>query len=127
MEQAESPWQFTKPLHDGGTFVTVGKWDITAASDAWLQSQKPTLEKVGGCSGPLLHFVAETACCHRCTADLFPKRKDRKIVKEEDLYNPIEACLYEPVNLAAEVLELKAKYSIPSSKLQYGYCMLMTS
>ena len=75
VEQAERPTQFTKPLRGGRTSVTVGKWDITAASDAWLQSQKPVLEKVGGCSGPLLQFVAETVCCHRCTADLFPNAK----------------------------------------------------
>ncbi len=57
----------------------------------------------------------------------FPKSKDRDIVVKENLYTPIENCLYEPVNLAAEVLELKAKYSIPPGKLQHGHHILMTS
>ena len=78
VEQAERPTQFTKPLRGGRTSVTVGKWDITAASNAWLQSQKPILEKVGVCSGPQLQFVAETACCHRCTAKVFPYAKTEK-------------------------------------------------
>ncbi len=55
---AERPSQFTTPLHGGRTSVTVGKWDIKAESDAWLQSQKLSLEKVGGCAGPLLHSVS---------------------------------------------------------------------
>ena len=56
---AERPSQFTQPLHGGRPSVTVNKWDIQAESDAWLQSQKPSLEKVGGCAGLLLHSVSE--------------------------------------------------------------------
>lgn len=55
----------------------------------------------------------------------FPISQDRDILKEEDLYTPIENCLYDPVNLAAEVLELKAKYSFPSGKLQHGHHILI--
>ena len=57
----------------------------------------------------------------------FPISKDSDIVKEENLYIPIANCLYEPVNLAAKVLELKAKYSISPGKLQHGHLILMTS
>ena len=74
---AERPSQFTTPVHGGRTSVTVGKWDIQAESDAWLQSQKPSLEKVGGCAGLLLHSVSESACCHRCLADDCPKAELR--------------------------------------------------
>ena len=74
---AERPSQFTTPLHGGRTSVTVGKWNIQAESDAWLQSQKPSLEKVGGCAGLLLHSVSESACCHRCIADDCPKAELR--------------------------------------------------
>lgn len=57
-EPAERPFHFTTPLPGGRLSVTVGKWDIKAESNAWLQSQKPSLEKVGGFSGPLLQSVA---------------------------------------------------------------------
>ena len=74
---AERPSHLTQPLHGGRTSVTVGNRDIKAESDAWLQSQKPSLEKVGGCAGLLLHSVSESACCHRCIADDCPKAELR--------------------------------------------------
>ncbi|DBA74339.1 hypothetical protein WJX77_002276 [Trebouxia sp. C0004] len=49
-----SPCRYT-----AGNSVMVGKWDIKAESDAWLQSQNPNLEKV------------------YCRS--FPKSKDRNI------------------------------------------------
>ena len=57
----------------------------------------------------------------------FPRREDRDILVKKDLYTPIESCLYKPVNLAAQVLELKAKYSIPSSKLQRRHHIVIRS
>ena len=74
---AERPSHLTQPLHGGRSSVTVSRWDIQAESDAWLQSHKPSLEKVGGCAGLLSHSVSESACCHRCIADDFPKAELR--------------------------------------------------
>lgn len=74
---AERPSHLTQPLHGGRTSVTVSRWHIQAESDAWLQSHKSSLEKVGGCAGLLSHSVSESACCHRCIADDFPKAELR--------------------------------------------------
>ena len=50
---AERPSHLTQPLHGGRTSVTVSIWNIQAESEAWVHSQKPSLEKVGGCAGLL--------------------------------------------------------------------------
>ena len=61
-------------------------------------------------SEPLHHLPTNHACWYRCFAKSL-QHKTYKITREEDLYSPIVICLYEPVNLAAEVLGLPAMFS----------------